>query len=1132
MSRDTRRGVMVWIAMFLGTLATVVYADQPRPIVQVVTPDGVLSVVPGYTGGRWGVPAGKFGSYDKPILLEEADAISFRIGDRINPDWLPGSSGVNGVNPQTTFPVVYPQALGVFCVGCNGPKPSMTVLSWKLLPRNLRRPLVARVSLGVDATDPAAIFNDSNSILTEIWFKRTGVVENQPPDISVSDNQTVHPAQTAYLRATVIDPNQDPTTVTWSQLATSTSPSVHLNGAASLRASFAAPNQETTLKFQCCASDQKAPPVCAQTTVYVREDDEPFPGDDDSEPEIDCDQEGNEPAVVQGPSDRTVEGGDRVHLTGGGFDPDRSTSAQGFTGVSFSWAVLEGGGVLTTSRLTISHANSSSTASFTAPTVNEDTTLVLRFSAFDPLGCGSHDSVRIFVRASNQKPEADAGRDQDVMETEQVTLYGSGSDPDGDRLTYHWSQRSGPSVELLQGAGGQNHFVAPRVDETTELQFHLVVDDGKGGEASDEVQITVQDNHPPQLDRLHPQTVASGETVTLVASASDPEGDALSYAWSQRRGPPVSLSSREGPRVSFTAPDEGEDLELVFEVVVTDPYEGQDDGEVQVTVEANEPPVVEALADQQVSSGETVTLEAMAFDPDGDELTYAWSQDSGPALRLEGSDQAQLIFEAPKVEEKTDLVLTLSVSDGHSTVSRRALIQVKPILRNTLVLPTGAKTQHRQFEDTYIGVAIVNLSEGDNEVTVRGRDADGNERLNQQLQRLAGQGQDAFLTDELVGANEELSSLVASGDQGPIQGFFMMGDYERRRLDGVGGTSVAATTLYFPLARHRGDEEATLLFLFNDATQPDPAVLLRLCATDGTLLQEASVAIAAQGSIVGTLADLFGPTVSLDEGYVQVQSTLPLRGFEFLAGSEDFSSMTAQVGTQTRQLVVPHLFVDSHGGDTEIRLINVDDTEALVQIQALDDRSRPLGTAQVRIAPKELFVGGVRELLGLDPTGLIDQQAITGHLKLAVSAGQLGPFQRAATLVGVTSFIGNNGHFRSTLPMIQTGQKETLLLQVAQSETLRMFTGISILNGEDRATEVRIQAFSETGLRTAERTVVLEPGHRLVDVLDGPSLFGLGFEQVKGHLRIVSEEPVLVFALFGDFDSQFLSSIEGQAPIQ
>ncbi len=593
----------------------------------------------------------------------------------------------------------------------------MTVRSWKVLPRNLRLPLVARVSLGVDATDAGAIFTDFNFVLTEIWFKRGGVVENQPPQISVSDNQTVAPGKTVCLSATVIDPNQDPTTVTWSQLATSTTPSVRLNGASSTRASFVAPNQKTTLQFQCCATDQKSSPVCARTTVYVREVDQEIPPpDDNSIPEVVCDQEGNQPAIVQGPSDRTVEGGDRVRLTGSGYDLDRSTSGQGFTGVGFSRTVLDGGGVLTTSRLTVTHGDGSSTASFTAPTFSKNTTLVLRFSAFDPLGCGAHDQVRIFVRSSNNKPGANAGRDQEVMETEQVTLYGSGTDPDGDRLTYRWSQLSGPSVELLQGAGGQNHFVAPRVQQRTELEFRLVVDDGNGGEDSDEVQITVKDNRPPELDRLLPQTVDPGETVTLVVSAQDPEGDALSYAWSQRQGPRVALLHSEGPRVSFTAPEDGQDAELVFEVIVTDTYEGQDEGDDKVTVEGNEPPVLEPLSDQEVDSGETVKLQATAYDPDGDELTYAWQQDSGPRVPLNPSDQSELSFKAPTVQDKTELVLMLSVSDAHSTVSRRAVIQVKPMLRNSIVLPSGADTQHSQFDGIYVGVAIVNLSPGDNQV--------------------------------------------------------------------------------------------------------------------------------------------------------------------------------------------------------------------------------------------------------------------------------------------------------------------------------------------------------------------------------------------------------------------------------
>lgn len=95
--------------------------------------------------------------------------------------------------------------------------------------------------------------------------------------------------------------------------------------------------------------------------------------------------------------------------------------------------------------------------------------------------------------------------------------------------------------------------------------------------------------------------------------------------------------------MSFTAPEDGEDAELVFEVIVTDTYEGQDDGEVQVTVEGNEPPVVERLADQEVVSGETVKLEATAYDPDGDELTYDWSQDSGPTVRLVPRDRKSVV---------------------------------------------------------------------------------------------------------------------------------------------------------------------------------------------------------------------------------------------------------------------------------------------------------------------------------------------------------------------------------------------------------------------------------------------------------------------------------------------------------
>ena len=107
-------------------------SGAPRAIVQVVTPDGVVGVVTA-SSGRWSVPAGTSGSKDNPIVLEAVDAVTLKIGDRINPQWGTGSTAVNGANPQTTFPVTPPKALGVFCVGCNGPRPSITILSLEKL---------------------------------------------------------------------------------------------------------------------------------------------------------------------------------------------------------------------------------------------------------------------------------------------------------------------------------------------------------------------------------------------------------------------------------------------------------------------------------------------------------------------------------------------------------------------------------------------------------------------------------------------------------------------------------------------------------------------------------------------------------------------------------------------------------------------------------------------------------------------------------------------------------------------------------------------------------------------------------------------------------------------------------------
>ncbi|RME29209.1 MAG: hypothetical protein D6806_01720, partial [Deltaproteobacteria bacterium] len=177
------------------------------------------------------------------------------------------------------------------------------------------------------------------------------------------------------------------------------------------------------------------------------------------------------------------------------------------------------------------------------------------------------------------------------------------------------------------------------------------------------------ENSPPVAVAGEDFQIQLGQEAGLDGSESyDPDGDPITFQWSfdsRPAGSHAQLEDADTAEAWFTPDVEGR---YVVSLVVNDGKVDSAPDTVTVTVTGggqNNPPVADAGPDRQVEVGQTVTLDgSSSSDPDGDQLSYAWSFDSipqGSSARLSGADTATPSFQA---DVEGQYVVKLVVSDG------------------------------------------------------------------------------------------------------------------------------------------------------------------------------------------------------------------------------------------------------------------------------------------------------------------------------------------------------------------------------------------------------------------------------------------------------------------------------------
>jgi hypothetical protein len=453
---------------------------------------------------------------------------------------------------------------------------------------------------------------------------------NSKPVANAGSNQTVAVNGTVNLNGTgSSDVDGDPLSYSWTFVSRPPTSAAAIQNPNSAMASFIADKAGTYIA-QLIVNDGKLNSDAATVTITTT----------------------NTPPVANPGQNQTVAIGAQVQLNGAG-----STDVDGDP-LTYQWSFVSTPGSSTAQLSSTSAVNPSFTA-------DKPGNYIVQLIVNDGKINSAAKTVTISTNAV-QAPTANPGQNQSVKRFTQVTLNGSGTDPQSLPLTFVWALIHKPanSTATLSSTTAQNPTFT--VDLPGDYIAQLVVNNGYQNSAPATVTITTT-NTAPVANAGQPQTVTAGTLVSLSgAASSDADNDTLTFAWSLTTKPnnsQATLLAATSSSPSFTPDLPGT---YVAQLIVSDPYTSSTP--VTVTITVTSAGTITVPSNTTVNLGQTaafaITLPAPAG-PTGVTVTLSSSDPNKVSI------PASVTISAGQTQPSTQPVVT-GVGLGSATITASA----------------------------------------------------------------------------------------------------------------------------------------------------------------------------------------------------------------------------------------------------------------------------------------------------------------------------------------------------------------------------------------------------------------------------------------------------------------------------